>query len=92
MKIFKKIKFDKTSTSSPLLEVIDPKNADFRVIFIVRRHLVALEADRGQIYFQRKYAEWYTKRKLLTWKNRKDGDRNHKVAKILLDNVVILFL
>ena len=66
MKIFKKIKIDKTLTSRALLEVIHPKNADFRVIFIVRRHLVALEADRGQIYFQRKYAEGYTKGKLLT--------------------------
>ena len=43
MKIFKKNKIDQTLTSRTVPEVIDPKKADFRVRFFVRRHLAALE-------------------------------------------------
>ena len=43
MKIFKKIKFDKTLISRTVLQVIDPKKADFSNIFFVKHHLVALE-------------------------------------------------
>ena len=51
MKICNKIIIDKTLTSKTVLEVIDPKKADFTVIFFVRHHLVALEGNRVQIYF-----------------------------------------
>ena len=45
MKIFNKIKIGITLTSRTVLEVIDPKKADFTVIFSVRHHLVALGGE-----------------------------------------------
>ena len=48
-------------------KVFDPKEADFGVKIWLEHHLVALEGlYRQNIYFQRKYVELYTKRKLLT--------------------------
>ena len=57
MKIFKKIKIDEKLTSRTVLEVIDSAKADFRVIFIVRHHLEALEGENGSNSLQRKYVE-----------------------------------
>ena len=45
MKFFNIIKIDKTLTSRTVLKVIDPKKADFWVIFFVRHHLVTLEGE-----------------------------------------------
>ena len=55
MKIFNKIKIDKTLTSRTVLEVIDLKKADFRVIFFVRHQLVALKGEQGPNLLSRKY-------------------------------------
>ena len=46
MKIFKKIKINKTWISRNFLQVIDPKEADFRITFFVKHHL---GGGRGQI-------------------------------------------
>ena len=47
MKIFKKIKIDKTLISRTVLQVIDRKKADFSVIFFVKHDLVALEGKES---------------------------------------------
>ena len=63
---------NKKLTSWVVLEVIDAIEADFWLEIWLGHHQVALEGYLVKIYFQRKYVELYTKRKLLTREKQKN--------------------